>query len=269
MILVDDNEPENIIRLLRQSVATVVSPLNRVHRSDYFFANYEGKTMQFSRKQAGELVGNIDEAEDQLVDYYNNADYNFQIVEGIITPLPIKGIEIRDHSAAKGSVRDLGNKLFCYQVQPNGYIERGHSFSAINDSALYAWEHRLAMAGIPTYYTTNWVSTARLLVAIYRNEQKPPEEHTTLTRVIKPKFRVREDKNMSEEDKKDFRLMKAIMFLSDAYKLGIGEKKARAISARYVNLLDLAMADVSEIAECEGIGNTIARKILTALGRTL
>jgi len=29
------------------------------------------------------------------------------------------------------------------------------------------------------------------------------------------------------------------------------------------------MADVAEIAECEGIGNTIARKILTALGRTL
>jgi len=269
VILVDDNEPGNIIRLLRQSATVVVSPLNRMHRSDYFFANYEGKTLQFSRKQAGELVGNIDEAEDQLVDYYSNADYNFQIVEGWISPLPIKGIEIRDHSATKGSVRDLGNKLFCYQVQPNGHIERGHSFSAINDSALYAWEHRLAMAGIPTYYTTNWVSTARLLVVIYRNEQKPPEEHTTLTRIIKPKFHVREERNMTDEQMSSFRLMKAIMFLSDAYKLGVGEKKAKAISAKYVNLLDLAMADVAEIAECEGIGNTIARKILTALGRTL
>jgi len=269
MILVDDNEPENIIRLLRQSVTAIVSPLNRMHRSDYFFANYEGKTLQFSRKQAGELVGNVDEAEDQLVDYFNNADYNFQIVEGWISPLPIKGIEIRDHSPAKGSIRDLGNKLFCYQVQPNGYIERGHSFTAINDSALYAWEHRLAMAGIATYYTINWAATARLLAVIYRNEQKPPEEHSTLTRIIKPKFHVREERSMSDEDRDSFRLMKAVMFLSDAYKLGVGEKKAKVISSRFANLLDLAMADAEEIAQCEGIGNTIARKILTALGRTL
>ena len=269
MILVDENEPDNIIKLIRQSVTVAVSPLNRVHRSDYLFGNYEGKTLQFSRKQAGELVGNIDEAESQIADYYSNADYNFQIVEGWISPLPIQGIEINDHSVTRGSIRDLGNKLFCYQVQPNGKIERGHSFSTINDSVLYAWIHRLAMAGVVTYTTTNWVGTARLLTVLFRNEQKPPEEHQTLNRIIKPKFHVREESDMTEDERNSFRLMKSLMFLSDAYKLGIGEKKAKAISDRFVNLIDLAMADVSDIAQCEGIGNTIAKRILIALGRSI
>lgn len=269
MILADEHEPDSIIKLMKQSVSVVVSPLNRVHRSDFLFSNHEGKTLQFSRKQAGELVGNIDEAEDQLRDYYPNADYNFQIVEGWISPLPIKGIEIQDHSATRGSIRELGNKLYCYSIQPNGRIERGHSFSTINESLLYAWEHRLWMAGIPTVYTINWVETARRLIVIYRNEQKPPDEHHTLQRVIKPKVPVLNEDRMTEEERSTYRLMKALMFLSDAYKLGVGEKKSKALADRYVNLMDIAMADVQDIAGTEGIGVTIAKRILQALGRTL
>lgn len=270
MIICDEHEPENLIKLIRQSVPnTVVSPLNRTHRSDYFFGNYEGKTFQFSRKQAGELVGNIDEAESQLADYFPNADYNFQIVEGWISPLPIHGIEIKDHSVPHGSARELGTKLFCYAIQPNGRIERGHSFSTIHQSVLYAWEHRLWMAGVPTVYTTNWIETARRLVTIYRNEQKPPEEHMTLQRIIKPKTMVRNEAKMSEGELQVYRLQKSLMFLSDAYKLGVGEKKSRALAESYVNLIDLAMADVSEIAQVEGVGVIIAKKILKALGRTL
>ncbi len=256
----DEFEPANLVRLMQQSIPVVVSPLNRAHRSDYFFGNYTGETFQFSRKQAGELIGNIDEAEDQLADYYNNADHNYQIVEGWISPLPIQGIEIKDHYlVGKASVRQLGQKLYCYQVQPNGRVEVGHSFGAVSASMLYAWIHRLARAGVDTYWTINWVETARLLIAVYKNEQKPPEEHSTLTRVIKPRITVREPEP----------LLKALMFLSDAYKLGIGEKKAKALCTRYVNLIDIAMADVKEIAMTEGIGNIIAKKLLIALGRTL
>ncbi len=269
MILVDEHEPEGILRLIRQSVPAVYSPLNRLHRSDYSFSNYEGKTFQFSRKQAGELVGDIDEAESQLADYYQNADVNCQVVEGWISPLPIHGIEIEDHSMMKrASVRELGQRLYCYQVQPNGHIERGHSFSAINATILYAWLHRLDMGGITTYWTTNWTETAKLLVAIYKNEQKPPEEHKTLQRIIKPKAITMNEERMTDEERNTYRLTKALMFLSDAYKIGIGEKKAKALSNVYVNLMDLAMADVNEIAGCEGVGTAVARKLLRALGRT-
>jgi len=260
-ILVDSNEPDNIVRLLKQSVPVTVTNLNLLHMSDYYFSNYEGKTLQFSRKQAGELAGNVDEAEDQLSDYYHNADENYQIVEGITSPdkLKIKGVAvpIDSHDQPGISTRDLGSRLFCYKVEPGGFIEKGHSFSAINDSLLYAWTHRLAKAGIITYYTTNWIGTARMLSALYRNEQKPPEEHSTLRRVVRPRIHI----------KKAEPFLKSLLFLSNAYKLGIGEKKSAALAEHFCNILDLATADLNEVAAVEGIGKKIAEKILTAFGR--
>ena len=257
MLLVDLHEPDNIVKLLKQSTPVTVTNLNGLHMSDFFFGNYDGKRFQFSRKQAGELVGNIDEAEDQLRDYYNQADENFQIIEGIISPVRLHGFPISDHSPAssKVSTRDLGDKLYCYQVQPSGHIERGHSFSAINISILHAWIHRLAQAGIVTYYTLNWIDTAKLLSIIYRNEQKPPEEHHTLKRIIKPRIYIK--------DADPF--VKALLFVGSAYKLQIGETRAKALADRFVNLFDLAMSSVEEITEVEGIGKTVAKKILNAL----
>ena len=262
MLLIDSNEPDNIVKLLQQSCPVTVATLNVAGMSDYWFANYEGKRLQFSRKQAGELVGNIDEAERQLASYYDNADENYQIIEGFISSsrLKIKGtaVAIDGHSASV-STRDLGAKLYCYRVEPGGYIERGHSFSAFNDSLLYAWIHRLAKAGIITYYTDNWVGTARLLSAIYRNEQKPPENHSTLQRVVRPRIHIKEADPF----------MKSLLFLSNAYQLGIGEKKAKALADRFVCILDIATASVSELTEVEGVGRKMAEKILSSLGRDI
>ena len=262
MLLIDSNEPSNIVKLLQQSCPVTVANLNIAKMSDFWFANYEGKRLQFSRKQAGELVGNIDEAERQLASYYDNADKNYQIVEGIISPdrLKIKGASVPvDGHSAGASTRDMGAKLYCYKVEPGGYIEKGHSFSAVNDSLLAAWTHRLAEAGITTYYTINWVHTARLLSAIYRNEQKPPEEHSTLQRVVRPRI------NIKNQDP----FMKSLLFLSNAYQLGIGEKKAKALADKFVCLLDIATANVEELMEVEGVGRKMAEKILISMGRDL
>ncbi|KKK68830.1 hypothetical protein LCGC14_2940110, partial [marine sediment metagenome] len=236
MLLIDRNEPDNIVKLLQQSCPVTVADLNIANMSDFFFGNYEGKRLQFSRKQAGELVGGIDEAEKQLAEYYHNADENYQIVEGIISPerIKIKGaaVPVDGHQSFTASTRDLGSKLFCYKVEPNGFIERGHSFSAVNDSLIAAWIHRLAKAGIPTYYTLHWVQTARLLSAIYRNEQKPPEDHSTLQRIIRPRIYIKEQDPF----------VKSLLFLSNAYQLGVGEVKAKALADKFVNILDLATA---------------------------
>jgi len=272
MLLVDSNEPSNIVKLLQQSCPVTVANLNLAKMSDYWFANYEGKRLQFSRKQAGELVGNVDEAERQLASYYDNADKNYQIVEGIISPdsLKIKKSAVPlDARGGSTSTRDLGAKLYCYKVEPGGYIEKGHSFSAFNDSLLYAWTHRLAEAGIVTYHTINWIGTARLLSAIYRNEQKPPENHSTLQRVVRPKVYIKTEKDMTEAQRVEYRFMKSLLFLSNAYQLGIGEKKARALADRFVCLLDIATASVSELVEVEGVGKKMAEKILSSLGRDI
>ena len=270
MLLVDSNEPANIVKLLQQTCPITIANLNIKDMSDYWFANYEGKRLQFSRKQAGELVGNIDETEKQIADYYNNADENYQIVEGIISSakLKIKGAAVPiDGHGFTASTRDLGAKLFCYKIEPGGFVEKGHSFSAVNDSLLYAWIHRLAKSGVPTYFTDNWVGTARLLSAIYRNEQKPPENHSTLQRIIRPQLHIKMEKDMTEEQKSEYRFMKSLLFLSNAYQLGIGEKKAKALADKFCNILDIATASVADLTEVEGVGVKMAEKILSSLGR--
>jgi len=290
MILADNSEPAELIKLIQQAVPVVVSPLNQMHISDYFFGNYEGKRLQFSRKQAGELLGNIDEAEDQLRDYYEQADENYQIVEGIISPFPLATLTDKQYYAIRtGKVawheiryterereppsgvpttRDHSPKLGSYSYRVESFTDRmgmtksaltsGRSFDA-PISLLYVWLHRLTKAGIVTYWTVNWEETARLLMTIYRNEQKPPEEHTTLSRVIRPRIQVKEPEPF----------LKALMFLSNAYQLQIGEVKAKAITEKFCNILDLATSSVSDICAVEGIGRKIAEKLLSALGREI
>lgn len=351
MMLVDNSEPGTIVKLLKQSCPVTVSPLNQMKMSDYFFGNFEGKRFQFSRKQAAELLGNIDEAEDQLRDYYMQADENFQIVEGIISPMPLLSLRPselyaikfgpykyksphitrpnrgRDYAEMVHRQKENANWTCCickyfaetpvehinilvhhkdgnpyndeeenrivicsschdgitygkvkvpgdsgivstrsetitpgfvgtvaYKVNPDGYLYDGRDFGTTT-GILYAWIHRLAEAGITTYWTMNWVETAKLLAVVYRNEQKPPEEHQTLKRIIKPRIQVQEADPF----------VKALMSLSWAYKLDIGEKRAKALADRYCCLLDLALSDVKEITEVEGVGEMTARKLLKAL----
>lgn len=256
MILIDSNEPQTIIDLIQQSVPATVTDLNRIHISDYFFGNPQGKRFQFSRKQAVELLGNIDEAEDQLRDYYNQADENFQIVEGIISPVKLRGTTTVGHFIDPLTIRHFTGNLYAYKVDPNGYMHEGHSFQ-ITESMLQAWIHRLDAAGITTYFAQSWASTAKLLVTIYKNEQKPPEEHSTLQRIIKPRIAIREPDNFT----------KALVLFCHSYRVGVGEKKVKSITARYNSFLDLVMSEVHELCECQGIGKGIAEKLMRALGR--
>ena len=289
-LLVDSNEPDSIVRLLKQSVPVTVTNLNSLHMSDYFFSNYEGKTFQFSRKQAAELVGNIDEAEDQLRDYYQKADENFQIVEGIISPTPLAVLTDKQlHAVRSGKLLwkqlrydpvarqpESGSAPSTRIPTPITYGSYTYKVEDIADSSgderyvltggraftspitiVYVWFHRLAQSGIVTYQTLLWSETARLLALIYKNEQKPPENHSTLQRVIKPRIQIREAEPF----------LKSLLFLSNAYKLGIGETKATALAEHFCNMLDLATADLDEVASVEGIGRKIAEKTLKALGR--
>ena len=232
-------------------------PLNQTHRSDYYFGGEDGKTRQFSRKQAGELLSDIDEAEDQLRDYYNNADENYQIVEGIISPVAITR---RDRSLEAISIRKgfSPTNLYSYKIAPNGFLFDEHVWN-ISSSMLDAWEYQLEQAGIYIYYRINWIATAKLIAAIYSNCQKSPEEHSTLQRYIKPRIVLKEHNSF----------VKALMALSLAYQLNIGEDKATKIAKHYGDIFDIAMASVGELCEVEGIGKRTAEKLLRAIGREL
>jgi len=255
MILIDKAEPNDIVKLINQSVSVSVESLNLHGLSDYFFTNAEGKRLQFSRKQAGELLGNIDGAEADIRKYYPNADENYQIVEGIISPVKITA---QPHKTKTISIRNLvgsANQLHSYKVTDTGYIHEPHTYNC-NSPMLFSWFHRLAKCGVVTYFPVTKLDTARLLVAIYKNEQKPPEAHDTLNRYLKPRIYI------SKEDP----FTKALMCLSLAYKIGVGEDKAKKLSTKYSSLVDIAMATPQEIAEIEGIGKKLANRLLRAIG---
>ena len=254
MILVDNSEPQEIVNLLSQSVQVLKGSLNQQKQSDYWFVDCEGKSEQYSRKQAGELLANIDEAESQLRDYYPNADRNYQLVEGIISPISLTARKKQNISIRHLYKPDV---LYTYQVTANGYIfnERVYKTSY----AMYEnWIYRLDRSGITTYYTIDHIQTARLLVAHYNNAQKPEEEHGTLQRITKPRIYLKSHNPF----------IKQLVYLSAASNLGIGETKAEAIwNFGYHSIIDLAMATPAELCQIQGLAETMAKKLLDGLGR--
>ena len=265
MILVDTAEPDDVVRLLEQACDVTVLPLNQSNRGDYYFGGEDAKTHQFCRVQAGELLGNIDSEEDELRRYYPNADYTGQIVEGIITDTPITK---QDKSMASISVRmkSRPSTLFSYRIAPNGYLHSEHAYDVGADK-LYAWFFRLEQCGVPTFFTHNYVGTAKFISAAYHNCQKLT--HDTLNRYYIPRITLgekdEEGKRLTIREQNPF--IRALMSLSIIYRLDIGEKKATALyKAGYKTLYDLAFSSVGELSRIEGFGKVTATKLLTAIG---
>lgn len=260
MIIVDNNEPVEIVDLLKQSEGVTTNNLNQQHMSDYYFGGVDNRTRQYSRKQSGELLSDIDEAESQLRDYYPNADENYQIVEGIISPVCLthkapKAFDFKDGVTSKS--RPITDILFSYKVAPNGHIYDEHPHR-VKPALLDNWLFQLSQAGVVTFFTLNYIGTAQLLVHHYQSCQQ--EFHSTMQRYIRPKIAL------TQHDP----FIKAVMSISLAYDIGIGETKAIALrDAGFHSLLDLGMADIDELCKAAGIGKTLATKLLAAIGREL
>jgi len=267
VLLVDVAEPDDIVRLLKQSVDVTVIPLNQSSRADYYFGGDETKTIQFNRVQAGELLGNIDSMEDELRRYYCSADVSNMVVEGVISDAPITR---RDKSIESISVRLQArpNTLFAYSVAANGYIFNEHSYEVSADK-LFAWYYRLKEAGVATFNTWNYVGTAKLLVSVYHNTQKPLDSHTTLNRYYIPRITLgeydEEGKKLSIRQQNPF--IRSLMALSIINRCDVGEKRATALyKAGYHSLYDLSFASVKELMRVDGIGKAAAEKLLTMIG---
>lgn len=267
MILVDVAEPEDIVSLLKQTAPVTVMPLNQTNRSDYYFGGEDNRTRQFGRVQAGELLSNIDSEEDELRRYYESADDNNQIIEGIITDVPITR---KDKSMEAVSVRfkSRPQQLFTYRVAENGYLFGEHAYD-VSSELFYAWLFRLAECGVSTFFTHNYVGTAKLVSAIYHNCQKSPDQHNTLNRYYIPRI------TLGEKDEKGKRVsirqqnpfIRSLMALSIINRMDIGEIKATALhKAGYKSIYDLAFASVQELTKVDGIGATTAKKLLSAIG---
>ena len=266
MILVDTAEPEDIIRLLQQSADVSVMPLNQSNRADYYWGGDDGKTSQFCRVQAGELLSNIDSQEDELRRYYESADNNYLIIEGVITDVPITK---KDKSMDSVSIRFKARpqQLFSYRIAQTGYLFGEHAYS-VNSEQYYAWLFRLAECKIPTFFTHNYIGTAKLISAVYHNCQKE-NEHRTLNRYYIPRIILgeKDDEGKRVTIRKQNPFIRGLMALSIIYRFDIGETKATALhKAGYKSLYDLAFASVAELTRVEGIGKVTAEKLLSAIG---
>ncbi|MCK9597453.1 MAG: helix-hairpin-helix domain-containing protein [Sphaerochaeta sp.] len=266
-ILIDTAEPDDIVRLLQQTAPVEIMSLNQTLRNDYYFGGEDGRTRQFGRVQAGELLSNIDSMEDELRRYYQNADDNYMIIEGLITDVPVTR---KDKSLASVSVKlqHRPSTLFSYRITNTGWLFGEHSFN-VSSELLYAWLFRLSEAGVVTFNTHNYVGTAKCISAIYHNCQKPPESHNTLNRYYIPPYRIgeydKDGKRISIREQNPF--IRSLMALSSVYRLDIGEKKATALyAAGYRSVYDLAFATVKELSKVNGFGKTTAEKLLEAIG---
>lgn len=273
MILVDIAEPEEIVALLEQTGEVIVTPLNQSSRGDYYFAGEDGRIRQFCRVQAGELLGNIDSQEDELRRYYNEADDNYLIIEGLISDTPLTRTDKatqKQHDVSIYVKQPRPGILYAHRVAANGYVMKPHSFD-IGADLLYAWLFRLAECGVQTFYTTNYVGTAKCIASIYRNCQKDPDSHTTMNRYYIPRISLGEKdedtkKRVTIREQNPF--IRSMMALSLINGLDIGEKKASAMYKHgYRTLLDIAYAEVDELVRVEGIGKKTAQRLLQVFGR--
>lgn len=230
-------------------------PLNQSSRADYYFGGEDGKTYQFNRVQTHELLSNIDSMEDELRRYYDSADENNMIIEGLISPLPFVKRN-RDLSVISVRRKNLPSTLFTYSVTDSGFIYNEHAWSqSIN--MIYAWVFQLSRFGISTFYTINVQETAKFIAIAYKNRQTPDEQHSTLNRYYRPRIQIKEQNPF----------IRSIMSLSIIYKLDIGEVKSTALAERFKTIADVLVADETEICQCAGIAHKTAHKLLEALGR--
>lgn len=252
MIFIDIAEPKEIVDLVKQTHPDVsIAALNQAGIADYHFASVDAHTVQVNRTQAGELLSNIDSFEDELRRYYHSAEMTYAIIEGIISPYKLSAIK----TTTEISLRPLAPPgfLYTYHVTDRGFVygEREHR---VSNKMLKSWLFQIDKSGVSVIYTINYADTASTLVAFYDNLQKP--EHTTLQRYIRPKIIIRSQSPH----------VQALINISHAYKLNIGESKAVALIDYFGCLGNVLLADRKMLQEVDGIGPSIAENLVNALG---
>ena len=232
MLLIDTFEPAALEDLLKQVTDVTRTSLNAASMSDYYWQAVDGHTVQLERKQAGELLADINHCELQLQKYLPNADEMGLIVEGIIMPEP-EGTVVYKLS---------GDRRFFYR---DGEYR-------VRFSLLMAWFWALDKCGITVYQVPTLEATAIAIGAMYSNSQK--EEHTTLRRYIKEKIVAQSPDPY-------------VLTLMGLRGAGLGETKAIALIEHFSTPFDVFVASEQELAEVKGIGKGIARKIHRSIGR--
>jgi len=242
MVFVDVFEPVELETLIQQSVPTTRGPFNSHGLPDYHWFAVDGHRIGVSRKQAGELLGGLDDAEEQLRKDMLSVDEMYLLNEGVFSGTLYN--------------KKPGTQVW-YPSKDGRFLIPGHKFGT-SIASFYAWIYQLDKAGITYLPTFDWTETAQALVTMHNNSIKP--EHTTLQRYIKQKITPKQHNHHVE----------TLMGIkgTDRGPL-LGEGKAKALVERFGTVWYILLQEPEELAQVEGIGLITARKLLKAIGRTV
>jgi len=232
MILVDTFEPTELENLLKQIADVIKTPLNQNNQADYVFRAIDGHLIQIERKQCGELLGNLNHAEKQLMKYLPNADETLLLVEG-------------------GAFAPAETGTLVFNIKGRQCYADG-VYQGVKYAQLIAWFYQIDKCGVTVYQTGGLEASAVAIGAIYSNSQK--EEHTTLRRYIKEKITPLVPDPY-------------VATLMGLQGVDLGEVRAKALIKHFETPFFVFMASEEELCEVPGIGYGIARKIHEALGR--
>jgi hypothetical protein len=236
IILVDIHEPINIILLLKQSVEVSKGSFNQMGLPDYSWIAGDGLTDGISRKQAGEVLGDLDGTEVQLRKDMEHTRRLALLIENPFSPCV--------HNNKPGTVVWIPAK-------DGKLLRQGHKFGTPY-SRVYSWLDKLDKSGITIVQTFNWECSAMVIPLLYKNSCDP--ESTVLNRYIKRRVRL-EERN---------RHVETLMGVSG---VNIGEVKAKALVDMFGTAWNVFSRDPDELTMVNGIGPTLADKFLWAIGR--
>ena len=230
---IDVHEPLQAQPLLAPIVPCQVESLNDKGYADYLWAGVVGE-QQAERKTWFEILSGMDSVEDQLRrERQAHPKVRLMlIIEGVATPAMV-GSEVFNETTK-------GKRHLFYS---------GKSF-ALPMQAVYAWLYQVEKY-MEVYFTPNYVSTLKMLVAFYKADQKG--EHSTFQRYLK------------DMDFHPNPMVQRLMGLGG--NLGIGPTRALALIERFGTSWNVISASPQELASVDGIGLKTAQQFLRGVGR--
>lgn len=243
MILqVDEHEPADIIRLLEPALDLDVGPRNSNGEPDYGYTGSECYCHQVSeyfieRKTFSDLIGGIEEVEEQLQGYllkWQGSKHLRLIIEGVIEPA-FKGVYVY--------TKDNGRNNFKAGLRGDRQQEFKKIYSWLQQVGKY-WE---------IVWTPSHSATAGAITAYYWGDQEDEESHLTFKRMFKHL---------------DYRVNpQAQRIMGAAGNVPFGPVRAESVAKHFGTPIRAFKATVDEWTAIPGIGRKTAVDYLRGLGR--
>ena len=230
MIFLDVFESDKLEQLLAQDVEVTRMTLNDNNMADIWWAASGGQTYQGENKAVSEIMGDMDHVEAQLQKQYYQADHCGLVIRDVALP-------------AQASVVSMVH----IRTKKDWFVPK-HTYN-IPYSRYRSWLVGIDGAGVKVVEVANVVAVARHIIAEYNFSNSA--ENLSLKRHHRTKI-VIPDRNPH---------IVALMGLSIAYSLNIGETKARALVDRFGTMAQVLKADPKELMEIPGVGKTIVAKL--------